>query len=242
MFPGKIVDADVLEIMINNLPIKTEDLKGLIQKGCLSTLKMDKVEVLIMLLSKLCRTNKWSLANIEKSIVNALADILEKVLVDSSQAITATKIMPAFCKLVQLNQNLGQSMTATHLSLACNAGYESFVSILIELDEKKYASNFKKWQLNNMERLPIFKNLVKKLLDTGKCKSKFTNAIKKFIMNQEEEISGIDEDILEVLVSKYDLDIVDLVSKLPPCKALLTQLKKEEKQDGIVEKGNFILS
>ena len=41
-------------------------------------------------------------------------------------------------------------------------------------------------------------------------------------------------------MSKYDLDIVDLVSKLPPCKALLTQLKKEEKQDGIVEKGNFI--
>ena len=228
--------------MINFLPIKTEDLKSLIQKGCMSTLKMNKVEVLIMLLSKLCRTSKWSLANMEKSIVNALADILEKVLVDSSQSlqsITATKLMPAFCKLVQLNQNLGQSMTATHLSLACNAGYESFVSILIELDEKKYASNFKKWQLNNMERLPIFKNLVKKLLDTGKCKSKFTNAIKKFIMNQE-EVSGIDVDILEVLVNKYDLDIADLVSKLPPCKALLTQLKKEEKQDGIVEKGNFM--
>ena len=161
---GIIDDVDLLETMVNNLPIKIEDLISLIQIGCSSNLNMKKIEVLIMLLSKLYHTNKWTLGNLDKSIVNALANVLENVLVNSqANHGLATKSMETFCKLVQINQDLGQSMTATHLSLACNAGYESIVSILVELDGK-HSSNFKKWQLNNMEKLPIFKTLVNTLL------------------------------------------------------------------------------
>ena len=89
-----------------------------------------------------------------------------------------------------------------------------------------------------MDKFPIFQELVKKLLDTGKCKSKFTNAIKKFVFNRE-QINKIDEDILDILVNKYDQDITDIVEKLPPCQALLTVLKKDGNEDKIVEKGIY---
>ena len=89
---------------------------------------------------------------------------------------------------------------------------------------------FGKWQ-SSEKKWPLKK---------GKCKSKFTNAVKKYVLDQE-DFDSIDEDILEVLVNKYDLDIADGIHKLPPCLALLSQLKKEGKQNEIVEKGTFIL-
>ena len=90
--------------------------------------------------------------------------------------------------------------------------------------------------MHNMDKFPIFQDLVKKLLNTGKCKSKFVNAIKKFVLNRE-VINEIDEDILDILVNKYDQDIIDMVDRLPPCQALLTVLKNDGNEDKIIESG-----
>ena len=45
---------------------------------------MDQILVLIILLRKLCQTDKWALAKLDKTVDNSLADIVEKVLVDSN--------------------------------------------------------------------------------------------------------------------------------------------------------------
>ena len=44
---------------------------------------MDQILVLIILLRKLCQTDKWALAKLDKTVANSLAEIVEKVLVDS---------------------------------------------------------------------------------------------------------------------------------------------------------------
>ena len=56
--------------------------------------------------------------------------------------------MPVFSKLVQMNQDLSQLMTSTHLSLACNGGHESFVNILVNLEGK---NQIKTQHENNMQ-------------------------------------------------------------------------------------------
>ena len=52
---------------------------------------MDQILVLIILLRKLCQTDKWALAKLDKTVANSLADIVEKVLVDSQSSQSLSK-------------------------------------------------------------------------------------------------------------------------------------------------------
>ena len=82
---GVASDVDILENIIDSLPIKSENLLSLIQV-CITNLKMDQILVLIILLRKLCQTDKWALAKLDKTVANSLAEIVEKVLVDSQSS------------------------------------------------------------------------------------------------------------------------------------------------------------
>ena len=228
-------DYEIFQNIVQELPLDISALREILGMVCNSPLKKNELSILQILLAKISQTDQWCMAQFESSVLRSLADILEKLLINPDHKGLCQRILPNFVQLVQINLEFCQMMSKTHLTLAFNLGCQKFVEILVfSQNDKNHASNFKKLMMKNMNGVQNFHKIVSKLLQDTQCKSTFINSLMKQ-MNELEVINEDIEDLLEILVEKYDQDLSDL-QDINPCKALLLYHRKNQNGDNITEK------
>jgi hypothetical protein len=229
------VECANLKVVLEALPITTEDLFKLVSRIAKeSKTSLFALQVVMECLRKVQKEDKWSLAtSIEECSLHFLAQVLETMLSDCDFVDEIPiNLLQLLTKVIGINDSFCKLITVTHISLACQSNNDNainLVTVLVKNDCKKHGGSFKKWMTKNMDAVDLtkYQETLQCLLNSQDgVKSKFIKQLSNHIMQQES--LELFEDLLEILVSKYQVDISDCIDKLQPCRALLLHLQNTE--------------